>query len=454
MSTTQQTLSQVIDLWARGDQTGALSLSASLLAEQPGNEQVALNHAALLLHREAFAEARQVITKFLTSQPASPALLANLSIALRGEGVLEQAIEAAKQATEQAPIMVSGWNALALAQIELGQLDAAETTLQAGLDHHPEHPALKHHLNEVRVRLKKIDAQKAWNPASGLLLHAGGFSKESNPVATEAMLRKAVHFSQNYYGSHANLGFFLMRFKRLDEARASLEKAHELNPHCSTTRYFLQLARGESPPIPAFNYVQQLFDSYAPTFDESLVNTLRYTVPEALVAMIAEATAENPPETALDLGCGTGLVGLQLAERVKAIDGIDLSPKMIEKSTAREVYRTLTNTDIRSFLATAEQHWDVMVAADVFIYCGDITDIIALAASRLTPGGWLAFSVETMEDGDYKADPTTGRYLHARPYVERLLMPAFERIQFTESVLRMNAGQPVNGWLVLAQKPH
>lgn len=453
MNTAQRTLSKVIDLWARGDQTGALSLSASLLEEHPDNEQLALNHAALLLHREAFAEARQVITKFLATQPSSPALLANLSIALRGDGALEQAVETAKQATEQAPTMVSGWNALALAQIELNQLDAAETTLQAGLEHHQEHPALKHHLNEVRVRLNKIDAQKTWNPASGLLLHAGTFSKEGNPVATEAMLRKAVHFSQNHYGSHANLGFFLMRFERLNEARDSLERAHELNPHCSTTYYFLQLARGENPPNPGVNYVQQLFDSYAPTFDESLVNTLRYTVPEALAAMIVEAAEDQPLETALDLGCGTGLVGLQLAERVKAIDGVDLSTKMIEKSTERGVYRTLTNADIRGFLAATEERWDLMIAADVFIYCGDVTDIIALAASRLTPGGWLAFSVETLEEGDYKADPATGRYLHARPYLERLLIPAFEQVTFTESVLRMNAGQPVNGWLVLAQKP-
>ena len=453
MTEVRQTLSKVIELWARGDQTGAMSLSARLLDQHPDSEQIALNHAALLLHREAFAEARQVITQFLTSHPASPALLANLSIALRGGGAPEQAAEAAKQATEQAPSMVSAWNALALAQIELGQLDAAEATLQAGLEHHSEHPALKHHLNEVRVRLKKSDAMHNWNPASGLLLHAGSFSKEGNPVATEAMLRKAVQFSQNYYSSHANLGFFLMRFERLDEARDSLERAHALNPHCSTTRYFLQIARGENPPVPAANYVERLFDSYAPTFDESLVDTLRYTVPETLAAMIAEVTQDQPPETALDLGCGTGLVGLQLAERVKAIDGIDLSTKMIEKSTARGVYRTLTNADIRGFLAATDQHWDLMIAADVFIYCGDITDIIALAASRLTAGGWLAFSAETMEDGDYKADPTTGRYLHARPYLERLLTPAFEQIQFTESVLRMNAGQPVNGWLVLAQKP-
>ena len=452
MSTVQQTLSQIIGLWARGDQTAALNLSASLVEAHSDNEQVVLNHAALLLHREAFSEARQVITQFIDKHPSSPALLANLSIALRGEREFEQAAEMAKPVTEQAPEMVSGWNALALAQIELGQLEAAETTLQTGLTHHPEHPALKHHLNEVLHRLKKLDDAHQWNPTSGLLLHAQSFSKESNPVNTEAMLRKAVHFSPNYYGSHSNLGFFLMRFGRLDEAKAALEKAHALNPSCSATHYFLQLARGESPPVPARNYVEQLFDSYAPTFDESLVNTLRYTVPEELVALIAEATNNAPLGEALDLGCGTGLVGHHLSGRVSAIDGIDLSKKMVEKSRERGVYRSVTNADMRRFLHDATQHWDLMVAADVFIYCGDITDIMALVSARLNAGGWLAFSVETFDEGDYRADPTTGRYLHSRAYLERIMAPHFKHFSFSEAVLRMNAGQPVKGWLVLAQR--
>jgi predicted TPR repeat methyltransferase len=76
------------------------------------------------------------------------------------------------------------------------------------------------------------------------------------------------------------------------------------------------------------------------------------------------------------------------------------------------------------------------------------------AASALRPGGMLAFTVEAGTGDRYELEQKTRRYLHSKPYLQRLAsMFGFEEEHFAEVVLRMNAGQPVNGFLVLLRLP-
>ena len=52
--------------------------------------------------------------------------------------------------------------------------------------------------------------------------------------------------------------------------------------------------------------------------------------------------------TILDAGCGTGLVGVALASAgYTTIDGIDLSPRMVEQANRRGVYRELVGRRLR-----------------------------------------------------------------------------------------------------------
>lgn len=153
---TNEALTEIVQQWARGDQAGALVASAALLARHGDEEQVVLTHSGLQLHRQDFDGAAATIHAFMAAHTASPALLANLSIALRGQGHFERAAEVAKDIIEQAPQLVSGWNALALAQTELKDYVAAEVTLRTALGQHPDHPALKHHLNQTLEALGKM----------------------------------------------------------------------------------------------------------------------------------------------------------------------------------------------------------------------------------------------------------------------------------------------------------
>lgn len=451
---TTDALSKIAQQWARGDQAGALAASAALLARHSDDEQIVLTHSGLQLHRQDFDGAAATIHTFMAAHTASPTLLANLSIALRGKGHLEQAAAMATEVTEQAPHLVSGWNALALAQSELKDYAAAEVTLRAALEQHPDHPALKHHLNQTLEALGKSQRGQRISPTGDLLNFANTFSKESNPIAIEALLRKAIHFNPEFWGGYLSLGLFLLRFDRDDEARVALEQSLERNPDCASTQFFLQLLKGEQPARPDSKYVTALFDGYAERFDEHLVEELAYRAPQLLTEKLLSIGGDAQLGNTLDLGCGTGLMGPLLAAHTSALDGIDLSENMLQKARLKSSYRDLHHGEIVEFLKDADTRWDTMVAADVFCYLGDLAPVLSAMADKLSKDGRAAFTVERHDDDGYWADPKTGRYKHARQYLSDLVPTYFLEQEISPVILRMNGGQPVNGWLVLAQNPH
>ncbi len=85
------------------------------------------------------------------------------------------------------------------------------------------------------------------------------------------------------------------------------------------------------PATPPVAYVEQLFDDYADRFETALVEKLDYKVPGRLAALI-EAKGRAHYAHAIDLGCGTGLMGVELRARVDHLEGYDLSANMLAKA--------------------------------------------------------------------------------------------------------------------------
>ena len=89
--------------------------------------------------------------------------------------------------------------------------------------------------------------------------------------------------------------------------------------------------------------------------------------------------------TCFDLGCGTGLCGLLLRPAGRDAGGVDLSPAMIEKARARGVYDRLEAGDLVEAMKKAPRSFDLLVAADVFIYVGDLAPTFEAAARQPPP---------------------------------------------------------------------
>jgi SAM-dependent methyltransferase len=91
--------------------------------------------------------------------------------------------------------------------------------------------------------------------------------------------------------------------------------------------------------------------------------------------------------SAADLGCGTGRTGAWLKARgVGEIDGVDLSPGMLEAARARGVYRSLTEAEVGS-TGLAPGAYDLVVSCLLDEHLADLGPLYAEAAGLARHGG-------------------------------------------------------------------
>ncbi len=213
------------------------------------------------------------------------------------------------------------------------------------------------------------------------------------------------------------------------------------------------IGRADPPRALPQAYVARLFDDYAPRFDAHLTENLGYRAP----ALIADALGATAPgrrfAQALDLGCGTGLMGEALRSRVDHLTGVDLSPAMIAKARERRVYDGLVAGDAAALLTCEPPGvFDLIVAADSLVYIGDLKPLFAAVATALAADGLFAFSVELFEGDGFKLEPTM-RFAHARPYVETTAREAGLRPVLLQSAsTRREAGAEVPGLICVFEK--
>ncbi|PTQ74382.1 class I SAM-dependent DNA methyltransferase [Celeribacter persicus] len=196
---------------------------------------------------------------------------------------------------------------------------------------------------------------------------------------------------------------------------------------------------------PAF--VELLFDQYAPRFERSLVDKLAYRGPEILMESLRLA-GRTQFGSALDLGCGTGLMGAVLRPVCTHLVGYDISDGMLVEADRKGIYDVLEKRDIAR-LDVTERRYDLIVAADVFIYLGALERVIGWCAGSLAVGGVLAFTVELGVAPVQLRESC--RFAHSQAYVEALLREAgFGSIRMTPCVIREDRGVQVNGLAVVA----
>ncbi len=207
---------------------------------------------------------------------------------------------------------------------------------------------------------------------------------------------------------------------------------------------------GPVPDAPPPAFVASLFDQYAERFEASLVHKLHYSVPDTLSDMLG--LKDGPPlGAALDLGCGTGLMGERLRPYALRLDGIDLSDGMLARARSKRLYDGLYQADIVAPPdAVLQRRYDLVTAADVLIYLGDLTPAFGTARALLAEGGRFAFSVETDEAAPaYRLRPNL-RYAHATAHVvDRLRACGFGSVRQQATILRQDAGEDVAGMLFI-----
>lgn len=282
---------------------------------------------------------------------------------------------------------------------------------------------------------------------------------EGDWVASADLLRQVLDIAPGWAAAWFALGEVEQAQGLTDQAIAAFRAAREHDPADALGAGLMlaRLAAADSATAMSSAYVETLFDQYATRFDQALREGLGYRGPEILVEAVAEACRlrGRPARFAhmLDLGCGTGLAAEAFRSQVAAIDGVDLSGKMVEIAAAKGLYAKVEAGDLLAYLGRQpEAGADLVVAADVFVYCADLGAILAESARALRSGGLLAFTVET-HGGDGVVLGAGLRYAHTETYL-RLAMTGLplDIVVCQQVSTRREGKMPVPGLVVVAER--
>ena len=414
-----------------------------------------------------FAEAQAVYQRVLRQEPGHPVATHFLGVLLFQCGQTDAGLALVQSSLAAAPGLSDWHNTLGNMLAQLGRADEAVAAFMGALE---------------------VDARHAlaWNNLGALLLEQGNVEGArmalQNAVAMDPAFRDAL---QNLGDAHTRagdahaaalcycaeyvlrppdlaqrqmLGIAYSQLGRHEEAAQVYEAWLQDEPGHPIATHLLAACRSHAAVERASDaYLQAYFDGFADTFERKLLGSLGYQVPAALGDVVRKLGVPPRSLRVLDVGCGTGLCGVELRPFARWLVGVDLSAKSLDKARGKAVYDTLHQAEIVAHLAGSEAAaYDLVVAADTLIYFGGIERLVQGVRHVLAPGGWFIASLEVLpadSPSPYAIQPS-GRYSHRQDDVQQVLAAAGLEVQETIALdLRHELGRPVPGALVVSRWP-
>ncbi len=409
-----------------------------------------------------FEEAISAFGKALEIDPEHAGAHANLGVAYQKQLKFADSIESCLQALKFAPRHAVAQLTLGAGLFYMGRYGEAVEILEIAVGSHPDNPDAYIKLGKAYYRQKRASAAgTAYQYAAkldpdNLSIHwvLGTFHNlagEYQPA--RAAFERVIELDPSIAAAYTALGQALMGLGRADDARQAFAKTLERNPDDILAKYAHGALTDPDLKVDTRDYVTHLFDDFAATFEELLRGKLDYKTPEILAHAVREAAGGAATDWHIaDLGCGTGLCGPLFRDMAATLIGADLSEKMIEKARALEVYDDLRVEALEDTLGAAEAEFDLVLAADVFVYIGDLEPVFAACAGALKPGGLFAFSTEDAKE-DEIAFNAAMRFAHARPYIERLAAEHGFTIALSKTeAIRSELHEPVFGGIFVLKR--
>lgn len=421
---------------------------------------------AVELHRAGrLAEAEKIYRSVLSANPDDPDAIHFLGVLMHHDGRGREAVDWIRRSVALRPDHAETHNNLGNVLKEQGRLDEAVAAYQRAIELDPGLALAYHNLAAVLRQSGKLEQSVAaydWavaiDPNSADTHFKRGETLRQMARFEEARVayHRALALRPDHVAASSILGQVLYRLGRIDEAQQVFRQWLEHDPDNAFARHMLAACGGqEAPERAADGYVASLFDSCAAEYDENLHN-LDYQVPQLIASLLADRIGTPRQELAvLDAGCGTGLCAPTLRPYASHLTGVDLSAAMLDRARPLELYDELIQSELTVHLKEQKAAYDLIVAADTFVYFGELGQLVGAARGALRPDGSLAFTVERTDEEPsrgFRLDPH-GRYSHARAYLERVVAESGLNLRTIRSAVLRNEGQhPVRGWIVLARR--
>lgn len=417
-------------LLAKGNLTSAIHVLQHAHQLNPDHPAILGQLGELQLLEENHSEAISFFLKRLQKQPKHATTYHRLALARLKQGEFEAAIEGLHKAMELGAEDIDCHYHLATCYMELGLLKEA----------------LSHYFQQLEV---DPDADTYYN--IGVILMAQEHHHDSMTYFAEAARLDPANID-----TLLNMGAIALKMGKPRLAVDYYEQCVALDPNNQEYQHIL-CALKQTPgqaTKPAI-YVKNLFDHYAPFYDQHLTTHLKYSVPDTIACYLEDFFDESDKKNLkiIDLGCGTGLLGETVRDWKKQMIGIDLSPEMIQVAEQKNCYEELVVGDIAERILPYK-HADLVLAADVFTYVGDLSLITQRVKNTLNDGGYFIFTVEKGLIEPFQLQQTI-RYTHHRKYLDKLSTDHdFPIITIDNIALRRQKGKPVDGYVVVMQKKH
>lgn len=464
----------------------------------PANPQLLLHVGNAARSLQDYAEAESIFLRLTRQSPDFAAGFNNLGTVYFSQQKWRDAEEAFHKAIEVQADYVDAYYNLGLVQYKAGHQAAAKITFEALLALAPGHVAGKfqlaclnmgaqqyhvalllfssitedypHHLESLcnagsccieldRLKLAEEYYNRAYQLAQfdeQILFNLGVINMRQGRLerATD-FYRQTLDIDAHHVGAHNNLGVCYLAKRQADLAEKHFKEVLRLQPDNAAVAHTLRILSRQStisasPPA----YIESLFDSYASYYDAHLLNTLAYSVPQAMSDLLSRHTALPEKKwRVLDLGCGTGLCASYFASVADKLAGVDLSERMLTMARNKSHYDELIHADIVSYLDRCDAEFDLVLAADVLVYFGELEKVMFAVKRAMKQGAYFLFSAEIGHEKAYELTDS-GRFVHMKSYIDRVAMQAgLVLVGYEVMSLRTHEQKGIPGHLYLLQKP-
>jgi predicted TPR repeat methyltransferase len=456
-------IGQALQFHQQGDYPRAIGIYREYLDRDPDNARV-LQILGLALRCDGdLDDAIVALSRSIAIDPNDAPTHCHLGNAYYEKSLLEDALSSFANAIDADPRSAEAFNDQGNVLRDLGRTEEAIASYRRTISIDATLAAPHFNLGNILWDSDRIDAAiESYRAAIEIDPgYAAAHNNLGNAYRAQSDLARAVRSyaeavscDGSFVLAHFNLANALNDLGRHDEALTAFRELLRYDPDNALARHMTAALTGEPATAAPHAFVRQVFDTYAGRFDTHLGATLDYRAPTALRDAVLARRTGSPPRDgpvfgrALDLGCGTGFVAEAFGAAVARFDGVDLSPRMLVEARRKNLYATLTEGELVAHMeerAAASSGYDAIVAADAFIYIGDLAPAFAAAAGCLAAGGVFAFSAELAETGTFELR-RTGRFAQSEAYVRGLADGhGFVVEAVAPTVIRIEKGQPVNG---------
>ena len=456
MKQTDQTISKAMTLLNQGKYEPAQQICQRIIARAPLHYQanLLLGVIALNTHKLKMAEKHlQLAQKNAKNSNDKSQALSNLSLSLSYQQRFLESLDYINQAISLKKQPLFYCNRANVFE-QLSRWSEMQEDLTIAISLSPNIPeayislaVAKRHLNDAHSALSLLEQNPEYEEQDWL-----------NEWALLSSINHRIdHVEQQIFTLNLSddalisLGDYALEQNYPEAARTLYLLIQKKLPEHPILTHQLNALQGISSTQAPREYIESLFNSCADQFEDRLINQLQYTLPEQLIEQL-HSCLPNTAISAIDLGCGTGLLGKALASRapIDSLTGVDLSEEMLEHARKTKLYQHLIHDDILNSLQSIH-NTDLIMAADVLIYLGELTSLFKHANKALKNGGLFAFSIESCEN-DWRLDQS-GRYQHSLEYIHSLLNEhVFSFVHSATCDLRLEKNQPVAGEIFILKK--